>query len=406
MRTKIILDSVHKNFKKINNKQKETESRILPNIYRFKPREKDWEFIKRWIPTVLISITNRCNSFCKICFTNSSPFDYSKEMTKEDIIKILRKIGKNKRVILIGGEPTLREDLFEIIRLIKKSSNHPEIFTNGLKLANPIYVKRLKESGVRRVYLSFDGFSPYTYEKLVGNEKELELKLLAIVNLEAFGIETILTFRVIKNLNENEIKKTIDFVVNRIKNGGKIKGIYFYFATPGGRFLIKDGEIEEDAGFKLIERVTNRIVSREYLSEWNKLSLNLYKYFKRFGIRFVYGSSGPIGLFYTGSIKRAVSKSEIRKINKILENKKNPIILALNLMKIRLFRVAGLLYLIKRNIMDVVSSIPNLFVIGAENINTEIYHRIGIRDNVWIEKDSKKGSLFVRVTGFAAYYQE
>jgi len=405
MRTKIILDSVHKNFKKINNKQKETESRILPNIYRFKPREKDWEFIKRWIPTVLISITNRCNSFCKICFTNSSPFDYSKEMTKEDIIKILRKIGKNKRVILIGGEPTLREDLFEIIRLIKKSSNHPEIFTNGLKLANPIYVKRLKESGVRRVYLSFDGFSPYTYEKLVGNEKELELKLLAIVNLEAFGIETILTFRVIKNLNENEIKKTIDFVVNRIKNGGKIKGIYFYFATPGGRFLIKDGEIEEDVGFKLIERVTNRIVSREYLSEWNKLSLNLYKYFKRFGIRFVYGSSGPIGLFYTGSIKRAVSKSEIRKINKILENKKNPIILALNLMKIRLFRVAGLLYLIKRNIMDVVSSIPNLFVIGAENINTEIYHRIGIRDNVWIEKDSKKGSLFVRYTGFAAGYQ-
>jgi len=93
--------------------------------WSFPIKEKDWEVIRKKVNKVQIAITNRCNFPCKICYSNSLPNDYSMEMSKTTFMKILKKIGRGKRVILIGGEPTVREDIFDLVEMVKKKWKFP-----------------------------------------------------------------------------------------------------------------------------------------------------------------------------------------------------------------------------------------------------------------------------------------
>ncbi|MDP8234268.1 MAG: radical SAM protein, partial [Candidatus Saelkia tenebricola] len=61
---------------------------------------------------VLLNLTQRCNSFCRFCFeANEGP---RPDMDIEFIKTTLKKF-RNKIIVLFGGEPTMREDLPEII---------------------------------------------------------------------------------------------------------------------------------------------------------------------------------------------------------------------------------------------------------------------------------------------------
>jgi uncharacterized radical SAM superfamily Fe-S cluster-containing enzyme len=176
----------------------------------------------------MLNITNRCNAFCKICITNSSPYDFSQELSKEEILSILKRIGKGKRVVLIGGEPTVREELTDIIKLIKASGNQPELFTNGIKLASFEYTKKLKDAGIKRVYLSFDSLKENYYEIMNGNRNLLWFKLLALKNLNLLKIDTVIAMRVVKNLNIEDVEPILNLCINSVKRKGTIRGIIFH----------------------------------------------------------------------------------------------------------------------------------------------------------------------------------
>lgn len=62
--------------------------------------------------------------------------------------------------------------------------------TNGIKIANFSYLKRLKYAGLNEVHLQLDGFEDSVYEKIRG-EKLLQVKLKALENLERLNIATI-----------------------------------------------------------------------------------------------------------------------------------------------------------------------------------------------------------------------
>ena len=69
----------------------------------------------------LIDVTNRCNLTCPICFANASAKGYVVEPTFEEIVRIMEHFRSMKPfpavlLQLSGGEPTMRDDLPEIIR--------------------------------------------------------------------------------------------------------------------------------------------------------------------------------------------------------------------------------------------------------------------------------------------------
>lgn len=157
---------------------------------------------------ILLFLTQKCNSNCSICYDRTGT-------ERQDLsIKIIKKILKNykdKEVVLYGGEPTVREDLPEIIKVVKDSGNFPILFTNGLKLTDFNYLRMLIKAGLSCVYLSFDGFRKEIYETIRGGAFEYEEKLKALYNLERENLRTIIAMTVIKGFNEDQIAPILDF---------------------------------------------------------------------------------------------------------------------------------------------------------------------------------------------------
>ena len=119
----------------------------------------------------IIDVTNRCNMRCPVCFANAGTAGYVYEPTIEQIDRMLEtatRINLPKGIHalqLSGGEPTVREDLPEIVRLVKHHGiNHIEVNTNGLKVGDPQtgadYLKTLMDAGISTLYLQFDGLTP------------------------------------------------------------------------------------------------------------------------------------------------------------------------------------------------------------------------------------------------------
>jgi len=118
----------------------------------------------------IIDVTNRCNMECPVCFANAGTSGYVYEPSLKQLDRMLEAAMKPTfpkkihAVQLSGGEPTVREDLPEIARLVKKYGiNHIEVNTNGLRAGDPErgaeYLETLKDAGVSTLYLQFDGLS-------------------------------------------------------------------------------------------------------------------------------------------------------------------------------------------------------------------------------------------------------
>jgi len=355
--------------------------------YSFLPTKNDWRLIRKYVPSICLFITNQCNTMCKVCFTNSSPYDFSKDLSFDEIKKILKKIGRGKRITLIGGEPTVREDLFKIIELIRKTGNQPELYTNGLKLSDLDYVIKLKKCGISRVYFTFDGLDENVYEKLNGNGREvLMMKLLALKNLNKVGINTILAARVLKGLNEDQIKGLIDLCVYSAKKKGFIKGIYFYAAVPYGRFLLKNCEMSCSELISLIENITKGEVRLQYLVETKKLLLNLFKLSLKVKKPLpILGGGGILGAYRAGSIKELIPLKSLKKINTFFE--KGRIVKSLfEMFKISELRNIALRFLVKKDVFKAFVG-RGMFILGIGTVNTPISDMQVFIDTVGIGKN-------------------
>src|SRR5512136_1628621 len=169
----------------------------------------------------IIDVTNRCNLKCPVCFANASAAGYVYEPTPADIEGMLVNLRKNDPVPATalqfsGGEPTIRNDLFDLVRRAKELGfRHVEINTNGLRISqDPEYAKQLKAAGVSTIYLQFDGLTPDVYKFIRGADL-LPIKMKAIRNLRDAGIHSIvLVVTLVKGVNDSQLGDIIDFAVS------------------------------------------------------------------------------------------------------------------------------------------------------------------------------------------------
>ncbi len=171
-----------------------------------------------------IVLTNRCNLKCWYCFFYAKPGDNIYEPTIEQIKEILL-VAKNEKPIgcnavqFTGGEPTLREDLFDIIKLAKDIGyDHIQLNTNGIKLKDEEYVKELSKVGVSTIYMSFDGVTEKTNPK---NYKEIPD---IIENCRKYGLGLVLVPTVIRGVNDKELWSIVKFALENID---VVRGVNF-----------------------------------------------------------------------------------------------------------------------------------------------------------------------------------
>lgn len=168
----------------------------------------------------IIDVTNRCNLKCPVCFANASAAGYVYEPSPADITGMLENLRKNDPVPATalqfsGGEPTIRNDLFDLVRKAKELGfHHVEINTNGVRISQDVnYAKQLKAAGVSTIYLQFDGLTSDVYKFIRGVDL-LETKMKAIQNLREAGIHSIvLVVTLIKGVNDSQLGDIINFAV-------------------------------------------------------------------------------------------------------------------------------------------------------------------------------------------------
>jgi uncharacterized radical SAM superfamily Fe-S cluster-containing enzyme len=137
-----------------------------------------------------------------------------------------------------GGEPTLRDDLPQIIELGKrKGFEYFQLNTNGIKLGENLKLSiELKKAGLSCVFLQFDGLSDSTHETLRGKNL-LEIKQSAIKNCEAAKLPVVLVPTVSKGVNDKELMSIINFA---IANSPTVRGVHFQPISFFGRNKLKE----------------------------------------------------------------------------------------------------------------------------------------------------------------------
>jgi uncharacterized radical SAM superfamily Fe-S cluster-containing enzyme len=168
----------------------------------------------------IIDVTNRCNLKCPVCFANAAAAGYVYEPTSEEITGMVENLRANEPVPanalqFSGGEPTIRNDLFDLVRKAKEHGiRHVEVNTNGLRLSQSVdYCRELKAAGVSTVYLQFDGLTREVYKFIRGADL-LDTKMKAIENLRQAGFDSVvLVVTLVKGVNDTQLGDIINFAV-------------------------------------------------------------------------------------------------------------------------------------------------------------------------------------------------
>lgn len=183
----------------------------------------------------LLEVTNRCNLRCRYCFANggSGNDEPSLEELKDAIREIVRQCGQ-PLLQLSGGEPTLRDDLPELIRFAKEAGcSYTQVNTNGIRLTRePDFARQLAEAGLDIVFLQFDGTRDDIYEALRGTAL-LETKLEVIRVCAEWKLGVTLVPTVVKGVNDGNLGELISLAVSLAPG---VRGIHFQPVSFFGRY--------------------------------------------------------------------------------------------------------------------------------------------------------------------------
>ena len=109
-------------------------------------------------PIVVWNSTRRCNLKCIHCYADSENKAYPNELNFEEAQTMIRDLGEFGAPVLLfsGGEPLIRQDMFEHAELAKSLGIRPVISTNGTLITEKM-AQRIKETGFGYVGISLDG---------------------------------------------------------------------------------------------------------------------------------------------------------------------------------------------------------------------------------------------------------
>ncbi len=211
-----------------------------------------------------IVVTNRCDINCWYCFFYAKEGEPVYEPTQNQIEFMLRRLKNEKpiscnSVQFTGGEPTLRDDIADIVRIAKELNyDHIQLNTNGINLArNPQLAPKLREAGISNLYMSFDGVTPQT------NPKNYWEVPAALDNCHKAGIGVVLVPTVIGGVNDHEIGDIVRFALDNLH---AVRGTNFQPVSLVGRMpekMRKSQRITIPGTIKRIEEQMDGQIGRE-----------------------------------------------------------------------------------------------------------------------------------------------
>lgn len=162
-------------------------------------------------PVVIWNLIRRCNLTCKHCYSISADIDFPGELSTDQIYRVmddLRAFGVPV-LILSGGEPLLRPDIFEISKRAKDMGFYVGLSTNGT-LIDQRNIGRIVDIGYDYVGVSLDGTSP-THDQFRQKQGAYDASLAAIRLCLQHGIKVGMRFS-ITQANAAELKTMLELM--------------------------------------------------------------------------------------------------------------------------------------------------------------------------------------------------
>ena len=113
-------------------------------------------------------VTNRCDRSCHYCFFYAESGEPLYEPTRDEVERMAASLADAgaKAIQLTGGEPTVREDLVDLVETVAPYAEQVLINTHGGRFAHdPGLATALADAGARGIYTSLDGVDPETNPK-------------------------------------------------------------------------------------------------------------------------------------------------------------------------------------------------------------------------------------------------
>ena len=186
--------------------------------------------------TMIMEVTQKCNLHCPVCFADTKKREDSDPSLKtiESMYETVLSAVGTPTVQLSGGEPTLRDDLPEIVALGKTMGlQHIMVNTNGLRIAEDSkYLDRLVKSGLDTVFLQFDGVTDDVYRH-IRNFDFTRRKIDAIRHCSEANVGVILVPTIVPGINDHQLGDIVRFAKEWIPT---VRGIHFQPVSYLGRY--------------------------------------------------------------------------------------------------------------------------------------------------------------------------
>jgi AdoMet-dependent heme synthase len=184
-------------------------------------------------------ITRNCNLECVHCRAAATKGPYTGELDTKAGFKLLDQMAElgEPIVILTGGEPLLRQDIFEIAEYGTKKNLRMVMAPNGTLITAKI-ADRLVDAGIKRISISLDGASRKSHDKFRGVEGAFDGALRGIHHAKNAGIE----FQINTTITKTNLDQIPAIQQLAIDLGAVAHHIFLLVPTGRGKYII-DQEI-------------------------------------------------------------------------------------------------------------------------------------------------------------------
>lgn len=184
----------------------------------FEPRILSW------------NTTNRCNLKCAHCYMDAKDWRGSDELTTDEGKRLIDGISQVSRCVLVlsGGEPLMREDIFELASFANSRGLRVVMGTNGTLITDKT-ARDLISAGVARVAISLDGCDALVHDSLRRVDGAFEAAVEGAAACRRAGLQ----FQV----NATVLRENIERIPDMIRSAKQIGAAEFhlFFLVPTGR---------------------------------------------------------------------------------------------------------------------------------------------------------------------------
>jgi heme d1 biosynthesis radical SAM protein NirJ len=180
-------------------------------------------------PVVIWNLVRRCNLTCKHCYSISADKDFPNELSTSQVFEVMADLKRFKVPVLIlsGGEPLLRPDIYEIAHHAKAMGFYTALSTNGT-LIDEVNIDRIAGVGFDYLGISIDGIA-HTHDRFRRKEGAFDASMHALRLCRDQGIKVGLRFTMTQD-NAEELPQLLDLMDEE-----RIDKFYFSHLNYAGR---------------------------------------------------------------------------------------------------------------------------------------------------------------------------